>query len=135
MKLVPKVLFASALAVLFALGIAPNAAKADYFTGHWKFSGHSAAEDMAAVCVIAVNSHGDVLGQCTGPFGVAKAEGVTNGEHIVLRVHHEGEHPGDVSGVATLTGVWYGDGVIKGTFVDSPFPGVVGHFTGVPAHS
>jgi hypothetical protein len=132
MKLIGKFICASVFVTSLAFALAPNPAKADYFTGHWKFSGRSATEVMAAVCVIAVNSHGDVAGSCTGPFGVAKAEGVTNGVHIILRVHHIGTRNGGVTGVAALTGVWYRNGVIRGTFVDSPFPRVVGQFTGVP---
>lgn len=134
MKLLAKIVSAGVLAVLVAALFSPLTAKADYFTGHWKFSGHSRAEDMAAVCLIAVNSHGLVAGKCTGPFGVARAEGVTNGVHIDLRVHHIATGPGDVTGIAELRGVWFSNGVIKGTFVDSPFPHVVGNFIGVPVH-
>jgi hypothetical protein len=132
MKVVAKYIFASALAVFLALVVSPPSAKADYFTGHWKFTGRSATEVMDAVCIIAVNSRGAVAGSCSGPFGVAKAEGVTNGYRIVLRVHHIGTRAGGVTGIAALSGTWYRNGVIRGTFVDSPFPRVVGVFTGVP---
>jgi hypothetical protein len=132
MKLLAKKLSVCAVAIVLAAVLAPSAAKADYFTGHWHFTGRSATEVMDAVCVIAVNSHGAVAGSCTGPFGVARAEGVTNGFRILLRVHHLGTRPGGITGIAALSGVWYRNGVIRGTFVDSPFPRITGVFTGYP---
>jgi hypothetical protein len=137
MKVVARISYAAALAALLAVASSPLAAKADYFTGKWDFHGalgHPAVEQMVGLCLIAVNHHGDVAGSCTSPFGVAKAEGVTNGYNIVLRIHHIGAHAGDVTGIATLTGIWHHDGVIRGTFTDSPFPGMHGSFIGVPVH-
>jgi hypothetical protein len=135
MKDVARLSFAAALAALLAVGSSPLAAKADYFTGRWSFHGSLGhVEQMVGLCEIAVNHHGDVLGSCKSPFGVAKAEGVTNGYNIVLRIHHIGAHAGDVTGIATLNGVWHRDGVIRGTFTDSPFPGMHGDFIGVPVH-
>jgi hypothetical protein len=129
--------FAAALAVLFVVAYSPSAAKADYFTGKWSFSGelgHPPIEQLAGVCRITVNSHGLVAGSCESPYGVAKAEGETNGHNIILRVHHIGTRQGGVTGIATLKGVWYHDGVIRGTFTDSPFPDARGDFIGRPVH-
>jgi hypothetical protein len=137
MKAVARISYAAALAALLAVVSSPLAAKADYFTGKWDFRGslgHPSVEQMVGLCVIAVNHHGDVAGSCTSPFGPAKAEGVTNGYNIILRVHHLGTHEGGVTGVATLKGVWHHNGVITGTFTDSPFPGMHGDFVGKPVH-
>ncbi|HXW77395.1 MAG TPA: hypothetical protein VEJ20_08305 [Candidatus Eremiobacteraceae bacterium] len=133
--MVRKLLCAVVPALVAAVLLAPTAAKADYFTGHWHFvGGMGHVEAMNAICVIAVNSHGAVAGQCTGPFGVAQAEGVTNGLNIVLRVHHVATRPGGITGIATFKGIWYRSGVIRGTYIDSPFPGGVGSFTAYPVH-
>jgi len=137
MNRVGRISFATALAALLFVAYTPSIANADYFTGNWSFSGvlgHPTIEELAGVCEIAVNSHGLVAGSCKGPFGVAKADGETNGYNIVLRVHHLGTRPGGVTGVATLKGVWHRDGVIRGVFTDSPFPGEHGEFIGRPVH-
>jgi hypothetical protein len=137
MKAIGRISYATALAVLLVMAYSPSAARADYFTGKWSFSGllgHPTIEELAGVCEIAVNHHGDVAGSCKGPYGVAKADGETNGYNIVLRVHHLGTRPGGVTGVATLKGMWHHNGVITGVFTDSPFPGEHGDFIGRPVH-
>ncbi len=124
-----------ALVVFAAVAFSPLVARADYFTGTWSFKGtlgHPVIETMTGVCVISVASNGAVVGSCRGPYGVAKAEGVTNGTTILLRVHHVAMRPGGVSGIAALKGLWYRTGVIRGTWTDSPFPGAGGTFVGVP---
>ncbi len=135
MRLLARFSCAAAFAFLLTMVFSPLAARADYFTGKWSFSGalgNPPVEQMAGVCAIAVNSHGAVAGSCRGPYGVAKAEGVTNGVNIVLRIHHLATRPGGISGIATLRGVWYRGGIIRGWFTDSPLPGARGSFIGRP---
>jgi hypothetical protein len=136
MRSFAKIVHIGAIAAFAVAILAPTTAQAANFTGAWSFHGvlgHRVVETLDGVCALR-QDRAAVVGSCKGPFGVAKAEGAVDGIRIILRIHHIATRGGGVTGVAELKGVWDADGIIRGSWVDSPMPGEVGVFTGHRVH-
>jgi len=127
-----KLRYASALAG-FALAISfPGIAGAANFAGSWAFSGtlgNPVLATSAPICVFRQNGSA-ISGSCKGPYGIGSANGSVNGSAIYFQWHVIATRAGGLGGIATYHGYWGGDGVVRGTWWHSTYPGIVGNFTG-----
>jgi hypothetical protein len=132
MNSITKLCCASAIAAFAILLLSPSVASAHNFSGTWAFSGtigHEDIETMSGVCTLTQDG-AEIVGSCKGPDGVSVADGTVDGLKIVLSVHHVATGKGGVKGIALFKGILSDDGIIRGTWTDSPRPGLTGPFTG-----
>lgn len=118
--------FASIVAVL-----SPSVASAATFAGTWAFSGtlgSPAFGSSAPVCVLRQMGN-ELAGSCRGPNGVGPAQGLVSGRNIVVRWRDTRTTSRGITGTATYSGYLDADGVIRGTWRFSPFPGASGEFS------
>jgi hypothetical protein len=104
-------------------------ASAANFAGTWTFTGIMRTAQTSPVCVFRqVGS--TISGSCKGPNAIGSAAGIVNGNAILFHWSHIPTNPRSFRGTATYHGVWGGDGVVRGTWVDTAIWGEVGNFTG-----
>jgi hypothetical protein len=124
-----KLRHAAALVAFAAFVSSASIADAANFAGTWAFSGSNGAGGMVApVCVFRQNAS-KIGGSCKGPNGIGSAAGLVNGRAIVLQWHVIATTSRGTSGIVTFKGVWGSDGDIRGTWLHSAAPAVIGPFT------
>jgi hypothetical protein len=131
MTLKTRLRLASALAGFAIVVSSAGVANAATFAGTWAYSatlGRPVIATSAPVCVLR-QSGNTLSGSCKGPNGIGSGAGIVNGRAILLQWHHIATTSIGRTGTATYHGVWGSDGVVRGTWVDTVWPGVTGTFT------
>jgi hypothetical protein len=134
MKVFGKVILAGAvLACAFA---APTIARAADFSGNWSVAGHMSMPgggwaQVSPVCKFQ-QSGGAISGYCKGPNGEGPAAGKEFGAKIVWHWDVTATTSLGRSGVVSFSGILGSDGIIRGTWITTAFPGYTGDYTGTP---
>jgi hypothetical protein len=121
---------AAALGFAFAISAPARADETD-LSGKWSVSGQMIAGSMfmsfAQICDL--KQTGDqIAGPCRGPNGGCSAVGVVNGANIDLTCRTSYTNSPNLAGVSTLHGAVGADGIVRGSYTHSKFPGANGVF-------
>ena len=127
---------ARAVRVSIAVGAlaasAPALAGPVDFSGKWSVSGHIVNSRgyvlVSPVCDFK-QTGGQVAGACKGPNGGGDATGLANGAEISFQWRTVPSNAIGLRGVASFNGVLGADGVIRGSWSFSTWPGATGQFT------